>query len=366
VPVCNFNSSNYAYEVCSGNSILFKDYSTNGAVSAYSWSATGSATLATPSASSTLVYFPSAGSYTVSLQVQNSAGSSSSSKTVNVLNGAANYTTNYVESFETSGATQPANWTITNPDAGVTWTKYTGVGSNGSNSFYIEGQNNPAGAEDFMTTGIFDLQANPTASITFDVSYARASSSHNDIFKVQASKDCEATWTDLYVPSMPGLASQTGGVSPGGFTPIVTQWKTVELHNYPGFNSFVGQPSVIFRFYFKEDNVSGFGNRIFIDNLNFTASAVGMNELTAPSDYVIYPNPASGSASLRYTLTSAAKVGVIIYDVRGSVLQEIPAMQFNPGEHSVPLYFGAEVADGLYFVELKINDLKLVKKLIVR
>ncbi|MCE3259719.1 MAG: hypothetical protein K0S12_1360 [Bacteroidetes bacterium] len=87
VPVSNFNSSNYAYEVCSGNSILFKDYSTNGAVTAYNWSATGSATVATPSASSTLVYFPSAGIYTVSLQVQNSAGSSSSSKTVNVLNG---------------------------------------------------------------------------------------------------------------------------------------------------------------------------------------------------------------------------------------------------------------------------------------
>ncbi|MCE3226936.1 MAG: hypothetical protein K0S32_1487, partial [Bacteroidetes bacterium] len=365
VPVSDFNSANLVYEVCSGNSLLFKDYSTNGAVTSYSWAATGSATLTTPTFSSTNIFFPNPGMYTVSLQVQNSAGSSISTKTVNALNGAANYASAYVESFET-GISEPTNWTIINPDAGTTWAKHAGIASNGSSSFFIEGQNNPPLQEDYLKTGIFNLQANPSASLTFDVSYARASATHNDIFKVQASKDCEATWIDIYSPSMANLAGQTGGTSPGGFTPIASQWKTVELHNYPAYAAIVNQSSVVFRFYFKEDGVDGFGNRIFIDNLNFTPASVGMNELSLQAGYEIYPNPASQSSTVKFIIQSASKVSVKVMDVKGSLVKEIQASEYTSGEHALQLHNAAELSQGMYLVELRINELKLVKKLIIR
>lgn len=362
-PNADFYSVGNKYAVCAGKTLSFVDFSTNGIPNTYSWSCTGSSTLSAPSASTTNIYFPAPGTYTVTLVTQNSSGAGTAAKTVIAYNSVPNYTTNYQESFETTLI--PASWQITNPDAGVTWTNYTTAASNGSKCYFIEGNSNPPDQEDFMQTGIFDLQANPTASLFVDVSYARASASHADIFKVQATKDCGATWLDIYSPGMGNLANQTGGTFTGSFVPISTQWKTVDLHNYPNFNYLVGQPSVSFRFYFKEDPNAGYGNRIFVDNFNFVTSPVGINELSRQLDYQIYPNPNSGVFSVNFVLSDNAKISLKLFDLKGALLFEEKEVLLEPGEHKInPQVNGLEA--GVYLVELNYGGTRLVKKLVIQ
>jgi hypothetical protein len=81
---------------------------------------------------------------------------------------------------------------------------------------------------------------------------------------------------------------------------------------------------------------------------------------------MLYPNPANGNTTVRFTLASSAHVSLTVRDIKGSVVKEIPVSELKPGEHSIPVYLGEEMAKGMYFAELKMNDLKLVKKLIVR
>lgn len=362
-PNTDFYSEENKYFVCAGKTLNFSDFSTNGTPNTYSWSCTGSATLSAPTGSTTGIYFPVPGMYTVTLITQNTIGSGSATKTIVALTDAAHYANSHQESFENSFL--PAFWQITNPDAGTSWAPYLTSASHGAKSYFIDGNSNPPGQEDFLQTGNFNLQANPTASLFVDVSYARKSTTHNDLFKIQATTNCGATWLDIYSPGMGNLANQTGGTFAGAFVPAPGQWLTIGLHNYPNFNSLLGQPAVAFRFYFKEDQTAGFGNRLFIDNINFVTSPVGVFENKQLMDYQIYPNPGTGIFNINFALSSEAKVSLKVFDLNGGLLFTEKEMLKGPGAQQLKLSL-ANLDPGIYLLEFNCDGTRTTKKLIIQ
>jgi PKD repeat protein/predicted Zn-dependent protease len=363
-PLCSFQSVTNQYIICAGNSLTFKDMSTNGPVATYSWSSTGSASITSPSSSITAIYFSSPGAYTIALTAANSAGYSTSTKTVSVLASAANLTIPYQQSFE-NGTQLPANWTVSNLDAAVSWTNYIGAGSHGTNSYYIEGAANPPGSIDVLYTGIFNLQANPDASLTVDVAYARASNSHQDVFRIQASKDCGASWLDLYHPSMASLAAATGGVFSGSFVPMPSNWKTINLHDHPNYLSIMNETSVMLRFYFQEDNVVGYGNRIFIDNLNLKTPFNGLNEINKVNSLSLFPNPTSGQFQVVLSSEQHQILSIELLDVKGTSVATIKDYPINAGKNSI-LVKTDNLDEGLYILMIHAAGGKLTKKVVIQ
>jgi hypothetical protein len=363
-PVAEFLSTTGTYTVCSGSSLSMKDFSYNGVITTYAWAGDNGAIFASPSASLSSVTFPNVGLTTLTLTVSNSQGSSIKTRQVQVLNGALGITMPYSEGFEGPGL--PTNWSITNPNAGsVTWALASGV-SNGSGTqcYWIDGTQNPFGQTDYLTSPVMDI-TNASDTATFKFAYARKSSTHNDIFKVEGSKDCGGTWYTIYSPSPSQMASGSGGTTPNAFTPTLSQWKHVKLNDWPNYANVIS-PSTIFRFTFTEDASFGNGNNFYLDDINLSGgSGVGINELTKNAKFNIFPNPANGEANIKFNLHDASNVKIEVIDVVGKKVLPATEMNLPAGEQSYSINKNGSLNKGVYFVNLSINGAKMSKKLII-
>jgi hypothetical protein len=352
------------FVVCQGSSITFTDISYNGTITARTWSASGNSTLSSVSGSITAVTFPSIGTETVTLTVSNGINQSADTKTVMVISPVANYSVNYQESFEGQGL--PTFFSVINTDNDVTWTQTNLSAATGSNSFYINGSSDaPNTNPDILETPSYDFSPDPTATFTFKYAYARANVSNLDAFKVQASSDCGGNWFDIYAPSNNAMANASGGTINTPFFPSSPQYVTYTLTDHPNFSPFIGLPNVKIRFYFREDVGSGYGNNIFLDDINFNSSNSGVNEIYKSIGLKIYPNPSSGFFTIELELSDDALIQYRITDVVGRVVSESESVIFNSGKHYIRID-APNLIPGLYFLRVNYNNREIIQKVIIK
>lgn len=368
-PIADFYGSYGAainiYTVCAGGSLNFNDVSYNATVTARTWAATGGGTVASPTAVTTGITFPTAGIQTVSLTVSNAAGSSVFTRTVNVIAGPANYASTYQESFETASPALPANWNIIST-GGVTWARNTlGTAATGTASYYMNNTVNQAGMVDILETPSYDFASNPGATFTFKYAFAQKTATWAPVFKIQASSNCGGSWSDIYVPTPSTMASGSGGVTAAAFTPSSTaQWKLYTLTSHPAFNPFKVQSNVRIRFYFQENASAGAGNNLFLDDINFNGT-LGVNELTKSIGFNVYPNPTAGSATIEFTLSEQANVSYNVIDVIGRVVEYQKTVSLEPGNHTYTVNASQTLKSGIYFVSFELNGQKMSRKLVI-
>lgn len=365
-PIADFHSvygtAVNVYTVCAGSSLTFIDDSYNGAVTGRAWTATGGASISNPTGASTSITFPTAGTQTVTLAVNNAQGSSNKVKTVVVIPGVANVGTTYQESFEATGL--PSNWNIINQTGGTTWQQNVSAAASGTKSYYMNNTINPAGAIDILETPSYDFAANPGATFTFKYAYAQYNGTWADVFKVQASSNCGGSWSDIYVPGASTMASGSGGVTTTPFTPTPAQFKLYTLTSHPAFNTFKTQPNVKIRFYFQENTASGFGNNFYLDDINFN-SPLSVNELSQSIGLSLYPNPTNASAHIAFTLSDNAEIKVSVTDLLGKTVENDRVFNLNPGQHSVTVNEFQQLKSGMYIVNVEMNGQKITRKLII-
>lgn len=350
------------YTVCAGGSLTFVDVSYNAAVTSRTWAASGGAIIANPNNASTTIQFPTMGVQTVTLTSSNASGSSSAVKNVTVLNGVANYNVSYQESFE--GVGLPANWAVINQTGGVTWSQNGGAASLGTKSYYINGTIDPAGAIDLLESPSYDFQANPGATYTFKYAYAQKNATNADKFVVQASSNCGGSWQDIYTPSNATMASGSGGVTATPFVPTAAQFKLYTLTSHPAFTSYKTMPNVKIRFKFTEDATAGFGNNIYLDEINFN-TPLGVNQLTQSIGFNLYPNPSTGAASIEFNLSDKAEIKFSVIDIVGRVVEAERSYSVEPGSHIYTVNESQKLKSGVYFVNFEMNGQHISRKLII-
>ncbi len=360
-PIANYISTT-GYTVCSGGSLTMKDFSYNGVITTYAWSADNGAVIANPSASLTSITFPTQGVTTITLNVSNGQGSSSKVRTVTVLNGTPFITGNYYESFENPGV--PINWSVINPQ-GIGWDQTNIAAKDGSGSYFLDGTQSQFGQVDMLVMPIMDIVNNPSNLLTFSYAYARQTSTHNDKLVLQGSLDCGGTWIDVVNLSAATMASGSGGVTSTPYAPSsASEWKDVDVTTYPYWFNFTNSPSALFRFVFTEDATNGMGNRLFLDALNFQ-NPNGLNELTRSYNLNIFPNPSNGEITVKFNLNDASTVKVNVVDVLGKNVLPVSTYNFGSGEQAISINKGSTLAKGIYFVNLNVNGAKLSKKLVI-
>jgi PKD repeat protein len=174
--------------------------------------------------------------------------------------------------------------------------------------------------------------------MTFHVAYAPFTQNGQlfaDGLQVMISTDCGTNWTSVYNKSgatvaagnLPTLAPITTQ-----FTPTAAQWRqeTVDLTSY------VGQSNVIIAF----KNMAAYGNRLFIDNINLTGTAVP----TPPT--ASFTSTPTGSActgqTVQYTSTSTGSPSSYSWSFTGgtpatSTLQNPTVTYSASGNYTVAL-----------------------------
>ncbi len=94
-----------------------------------------------------------------------------------------------------------------------------------------------------------------------------------------------------------------------------------------------------------------------------TKDYTGVNELTAGL-IGVYPNPAANEVNVAYFVAGASKVEVELLDLSGRTLQVIKSEFVSAGQQNVQ-FVTADIANGTYFVRLKINDTVKTTKLVI-
>lgn len=256
------------------------------------------------------------------------------------------------EGFES--AFPSTDWSIFNPDVDDTWTQTTtagGFGTSSSSALIDNFTNDFRGQSDFIYSPYLDLSlALSPVTLTFDVAYARYSATYFDSLKVNATSDCGTTWTKVYSNGSTGLA--TAPNTTAEFIPTATQWRkeTVNLNNY------IGQSAVRLAF----ENKSGYGQFLYIDNINITNGPTSIYSNDFNSSFNVYPNPSNGVLNVEINFSRSETVTIKIMNILGETIALHTLENVSNQLYKIDL---GDQAKGIYFVELSSDNHRSMKKI---
>ncbi len=93
------------------------------------------------------------------------------------------------------------------------------------------------------------------------------------------------------------------------------------------------------------------------------SSGVGIDEL-AGLNFKCYPNPAHETTTLSFILSETADVQYSVYDLLGNMVLENNAQTLKAGDQTIKID-NATLENGIYFVNLKINDQIITNKITI-
>ena len=300
-----------------------------------------------------------AGGHTITATVSNPNGGTDPTAANNVGTSAfVKYSTTVSpmisETFETSGI--PTNWVISNGGDPTTWTNAS-VGFNSTKSARLSFFNIPSGDVDFFAFDPMSFVGATAVQLTFDVSYAQATSTSSDKLEVDISTNCGVSWTPRYVKSGSTLSTNGTSYVTSQYTPtLASQWRH-ETVNFPSL--YFGQPDVLVRI----KGTSAQGNNVYVDNINFNMTT-GIDEVENISEINIYPNPAISSTNINFNLTQSSSVSITVTNELGQELVKTELGNLSTGVQNYVLNT-EKLSRGLYFVSIKTEKGTVTKKLSV-
>ena len=78
----------------------------------------------------------------------------------------------------------------------------------------------------------------------------------------------------------------------------------------------------------------------------------------------IYPNPANGSATIFFSLSTAQQVSFKVYDMSGRLIVTLTAQESAPGDNQIT-WNTSDVKAGMYFLRMETGDYSEMKKISV-
>jgi hypothetical protein len=298
----------------------------------------------------------------------NSANNSLTS-TFTVISAPAGAALPFVERFD--GVTfPPTGWVETNTnvlDAAYSWTRLantTGIPVVPTTTACAKMDNfagniDIVGQKDALRTPALSLSsANSSVRVVFDRSHRMYSATDIDTLNIYISTDCGGTWTRLYTKGGTQLATVTGTLTTA-YTPTSNaQWARDSV----SLSAYVGQPSV----YLKFESRSGWGNNLYLDNINvsnLTTAGIESIEQSLPV-LDVFPNPNAGVFSVNISnVNKDANVTINVLNAMGQVMSSPLNFKGSAnGVHSVNL---SHLSNGVYFITIQSDSDKLVTKKIV-
>jgi hypothetical protein len=357
-----------AYNSCSGKTLTLKSFTCNANPTSYLWTANNGAIIANPGASVTAITINGTGITNVICTASNSFGSVTKQLNILASDGVPNVTKTKQESFETGSFQLPADWKVITTPSPAKWRISKLGAATGTNCMVISGDSLPAGSIAILESPSYDFKNNPGSQFTFKWAYARLSSAHKDFFAVKASKDCGGTWTDIWLPNTMLMANQSGAIRSDVFIPHPTEWVTKNLMENSQFTPFTYEENVRLRFYFQEDpNGIGFGNRLYLDDINFTApdNTTGISQMATTTGLQVYPNPSNGGFSMQFNLQKESKIKCNVLSLTGSVVLINKERIYSAGDHTVQFNENGELKAGIYFVQLESGNAVECRKIVI-
>lgn len=369
-PIADFWTENRNPSLCAGQSIKFVSTSYNSNPTSYAWTFEGGAP-ATSTVAAPTINYSTPGVYPVSLTVTNANGSSTTTRENFILTSwnSDQKSLPYSESFENG---LPQRWSIVNNNyASVEWTVGNYGSQETSKSMLLPNGNaggfaNSRSHIDILETEQFDFSNTSALSISYDYSFARKPGNTGEQFKFDYSLDCGSTWNTL--SGNPATAATQMAASGGTMTvPYIpnaaSKWIT-RSYTAATLNALNNKRDVKFRFWFQNDPSNGEAQNLYIDEFKISGT-VGINEFENSLNLSMYPNPTATSSVLEFISPASTKAFVNVYDVTGRLVDAEVIETISGSTSKVVINKNNNLKQGIYFINLSINNQQVTKKLII-
>jgi len=248
----------------------------------------------------------------------------------------------------------PAGWDIINIDGDASFEVFTEAGSSGDNSFYLNNHNNDNinHIDEFILPDV-NLTEIGFPSISFNVAYApKIGSTISDVLEVFISTNCEASYESLLTINLADMTN-VGTATNDFFVPNANQWNpyTISLHAYASF------PKAIIKF----RHTSGDGNNVFIDDVNFSLTPIGIApDITQQERAQIYPNPSVNIINIDVQ-DIGEKCTVELFNMTGEIL----FTQYLTDQKNTIALRNHQLANGVYFCKVSTTRYSSLHKIIL-
>lgn len=326
----NFGSSNLT-------SCQIKFGLASGATQTFNWTGNlttnGTETITLPQVTSGTTGNTTFTAYTEFPNANSDQNTANDSKSVNVSIGAST-TMPLVQSFQ-NNTFPPIDYEISNGDNDVTWERTNNFGSGSTASMFIDNWDYDGnGAYDWFILPAVSFTGVTNATLSYDYAYAYYDGNLGisyDSLIIAFSTDCGNSWFSL--DRRGGINLATVGGRGSVFEPTSTEWENdvIDL-NIPQLNN---QSGVQFAFV----AVNGFGNNLYIDNINLQSA----NTTVAPvANFTASSTNLCSGTGVTYTNTSTNNPTAYSWIFTGGTPstsnQENPVVTYNtPGTYSVSL-----------------------------
>ena len=183
------------------------------------------------------------------------------------------------EQFEASDIAS-TSWTVLNPDADITWNiANADNGQQTNRAAYINlFQYDRQSQRDWLVSPVLDFSDAGAASVFFKVSYA-LNPGYNDQLQVMVSSDCGNHFNQVAIFRAMDLETTSSSTnwSPSGRN----DWKTLSVD----LSQYAGMSDVRLAFV----SINGFGNNMYIDDVEFYKTNKENVIDVANNDFVLYP-----------------------------------------------------------------------------
>lgn len=356
---------------CAGESVRFMDNSYRAFPTAWSWTFQDG-NPATSTARNPVVQFSGSGWKSVTLTVSNDLGSDTRTKDFAVYVGDASQELSaFMEDFEGGEGENLFPMFAQNYENNFSqWKRFSGGGYSGTHCARLNsGDRDPlelirpdnTGDIDDLVSPHINLSNAPIAQLSFRYAYRTNTNSVaniDEVLEVNYSNNCGKTWSPLGASQ--AIISGVNLVTNGNFDempPPPADWR---LKTYNLLSSQQG-PNMRFRFRYKSSAYSG---DLFIDDIQFGSSFVGVQEWMHENFILISPNPSNDHFTLQVYGMDAEATEVTITDMRGAVVYQnkylpMGTAQIELGGRSIGL------SDGMYMVRAQNRHGSSVQKLVM-
>lgn len=294
-PIANFTSDKTT--ICSGGQVKFTDLSSNFPTS-WQWTFSGG-TPATSNQQIPTVTYTTTGNYTVKLKVMNAQGSNEITRTSYIsVSSPPAMSLPFSEGFQ-GNLFPPSGWSLATT-SGENWEQNADAGgfATSSQSMLYDNFNLDAGSsKDDIITPAINLNGANSPRIKFDIAYAAYSNNSVDTLEVLIADACLSTFKSIYKKGSSALAGNNSNTM-NYFIPSANQWRRDSIFVPAAYLN--KNVKFIFR------NYGGYGNNIYIDNVNVYGSAIAP---TASASFTTSDTVVCQGNSLTFTNTSIASTG---------------------------------------------------------
>lgn len=256
------------------------------------------------------VTYSETGTYLTVLTITDSLGNSDTdSLYIHITQHAA--IPNLAEDFESSFP--PDGFLVKNPDGGISWQGNSEVGGFGSSSQCMQIDNynySPGGDEDDIQV-LMSLNQATSAFLTFDIAYTLWGGNYSDSLEILVSTDCGQTFSSEYFKGGEDLATRPAFNEP--YIPTPEEWRTDTVN----LDAFLEHETILLNF----RNHSGYGNNLYIDNINIDAEYLTDIEPAILDQGVqLFPNPVRQGNKLHIKTPYKEGIWIDIYAVDGKMI----------------------------------------------